>query len=437
MGFIGLGLILVLAWACHHWLEQQRILKTARLAIVMSLVSILFVMLLWQSAMQQQLTIGMLALMPVVIISFMAERIHQVSQDQDLTELVVTSAGTLFTIATCYLYLNSHLLLSAFILFPQLYLAVVAGLMMIGRWEGIRASELLRFRQLPAAEKHQLLGINRRNRDIVYKHNEKALLRLAADKLASKDALQNINIPVPETLARFDQLSELKQLEDKLKGLSAFVIKPNQGSQGNGIIVIHDVVDGHFITASGRQLTLSDLKIHIKEILLGHFSQSGGQDSAYLEPLIIQHPAVNILFDQGLADLRIIVAAGECQTAMLRLPTSQSDGKANLHQGAIGIAVNLQTGLTQRAQLQGKEITHHPDSGQALIDVALPYWPQIIAMAKACYRAIPLGYLGVDICLDHQDGPLVLEVNGRAGLEIQNVQQQGLANVLSRAMEQA
>jgi alpha-L-glutamate ligase-like protein len=437
MGIIGLTLILTLAWAAHHWLEKQRILKTARLAIVVSLVSILFVALLWQSALQQQLTIGMLALMPVVIISFMAERIHQVSQNQDLKELLVTTTGTLFTIATCYLYLNSHLLLSLFILFPQLYLAILASLMMIGRWEGIRTSELLRFKQLPKQEKQQLLGINQRNRGLVYKHNSKRDLRLAADKLESKKALQALNIPVPETLLRIDQLNELANLKDALHGLSEFVIKPNQGSQGNGILVIHQVTEQHFITASGRKLSLADLKNHIKEILLGHYSQSGGQDTAYIEPLIIQHPALNCLFAKGLADLRIIVAGGKCQTAMLRLPTSHSDGKANLHQGAIGIAIDISNGITQRAQLHGQEIQRHPDTQQPLLNIALPYWSQILDMAAACYDAIPLGYLGVDICLDHKAGPLVLEVNGRAGLEIQNVQRQGMASVFSNAMGDA
>ncbi|HBZ98517.1 MAG TPA: alpha-L-glutamate ligase-like protein, partial [Pseudomonas sp.] len=38
-------------------------------------------------------------------------------------------------------------------------------------------------------------------------------------------------------------------------------------------------------------------------------------------------------------DIRIIVLMGYPIMAMLRLPTRQSGGKANLHQGAIGVGV--------------------------------------------------------------------------------------------------
>ncbi len=46
--------------------------------------------------------------------------------------------------------------------------------------------------------------------------------------------------------------------------------------------------------------------------------------------------------------------------------------------------------------------------------------------ARNASHAIPLGYIGVDICIDQTRGPLVLEVNGRPGIEIQNVQKRGL-----------
>ena len=56
-------------------------------------------------------------------------------------------------------------------------------------------------------------------------------------------------------------------------------------------------------------------------------------------------------------------------------------------------------------------------------------------IAYNCARAIPLGYIGIDICIDQALGPLVLEVNGRPGLEIQNVQQEGLLNELGIATQ--
>jgi len=57
----------------------------------------------------------------------------------------------------------------------------------------------------------------------------------------------------------------------------------------------------------------------------------------------------------------------------------------------------------------------------------------LLSLAKPSYRAIPLGYLGVDICIDAERGPLVLEVNARPGLEIQNIKNRGIADLLAAA----
>jgi len=433
-GLLGFVLILTIAWSAHTLLEKLRILKTARLAIVISLVSILFIMLLWHSSVEQKLEFGMLALMPVVIISFVAERIHQVTQEKNWKELFTHSVGSLATICLCYLYLTSFLLQSVFALYPETYLLVLAGLMMIGSWEGIRASELIRFKHLNHSEKLNLLGINSRNRNLVYRHNSKSLLLLATDKLASKKQLSRYQIPVPKTLMTISNQHDLAAIDEALMALSAFVIKPNQGSQGKGILVIKEN-NGQFIGASGKTYTLKDLKKHIKEILIGHYSQCGDQDVAYIEPLIRQNHELNNISDLGLSDIRVILGKGQIISAMLRVPTTSSNGKANLHQGAIGIAIDIHTGLTQSAMHKGVPITQHPDNQAQLINVRLPFWDEICHMAKLSYDAIPLGYLGVDVCIDEETGPLILEVNGRAGLEIQNVQRQGLRQQLFQAVE--
>ena len=433
-GIIGFTVILLIAWLCHYLLEKLRILKTARLAIVISIVSVLFILLLWHSAIEQKFEFGMLALMPVVIISFVSERIHQVSQEGDWPELITNSLGSILAIALCYLYLSSHMLHTVFILYPETQLLVIAGLLFIGRWDGIRISELIRFKNLPKSQKHQLLGINSRNRNLVYRHNTKALLRLATDKLASKEALKRQGIPVPDTLFVIEGQKDINQLEQQLSQYNSFVIKPNQGSQGKGILVIRDK-HHDYLSASGKPYNLDALKKHIKEILIGHHSQSGDQDSAYLEPLIEQDEYLNQICDLGLSDIRVILGKGKVISAMLRMPTQHSSGKANLHQGAIGIAINIETGITNRARYNKKSIQQHPDSQAQLVGIQIPYWPQIISMAIASYQAIPLGYLGVDVCFSQQDGPLILEVNGRAGLEIQNIQQQGLKEKLFTAVK--
>jgi len=43
---------------------------------------------------------------------------------------------------------------------------------------------------------------------------------------------------------------------------------------------------------------------------------------------------------------------------------------------------------------------------------------------------VPLNYVGVDIVIDETDGPLILEINARPGLEIQNINGFGLGAAL-------
>ena len=47
-------------------------------------------------------------------------------------------------------------------------------------------------------------------------------------------------------------------------------------------------------------------------------------------------------------------------------------------------------------------------------------------MSARCFEAVGLGYLGVDIVLDRDLGPLILELNARPGLNIQIANRCGL-----------
>ena len=112
--------------------------------------------------------------------------------------------------------------------------------------------------------------------------------------------------------------------------------------------------------------------------------------------------------------------------AMVRLPTQASNGKANLHQGAIGAGVNLKTGVTLHGVWHNEIITHHPDTLNSIEGVCVPEWQRCLEIACGCYEMTNLGYLGVDLVLDRQYGPLMLELNARPGLNIQIANETGL-----------
>lgn len=425
-GIVAFTVILAVSYLSHLVFDKMRMLKIARLASIITINTLFFIAGLSLIGSHTNLEFGMLSLFPVVIISFVAERIHHMSDEHDWLGFLTVSLGTLFSITICFLVLSSFLLEGLFSFYPEFYMLVLALQIYIGQWTGLRISELHRFRGILKNKRHPVLGINERNRNLVYVHNEMKWLKLASDKLASKEKLKAFNIPSPGTLLVIKNLSELVLLNEFLTTVSQFALKPNQGSQGNGILIVVEKKEDVFVTAGGDRLTSEQIRRHCIEVISGTFSQSGDDDIVYFEPLLVQHESLQKLAPYGLSDIRIIVSRGHVVSSMLRMPTKSSDGKANLHQGAVGIAIDIHTGLTTNARVKNLSIDKHPDSDANLIDIQIPFWNEIIKMSMACQQAIELGYMGVDICIDKEQGPLVLEVNGRPGIEIQNIQNRGL-----------
>jgi len=118
-------------------------------------------------------------------------------------------------------------------------------------------------------------------------------------------------------------------------------------------------------------------------------------------------------------DIRVIVYDSVPVMAMLRLPTQHSNGCANLHQGAIGIGIDIRTGITTKAVFYGKEAKYIPGTKTKVRGIKIPKWNKILKIAVQAQKASKLGYAGIDVVLDEEDGPLVLEVNARPGLQIQ------------------
>ena len=269
-----------------------------------------------------------------------------------------------------------------------------------------------------------VVSMNNRNLDYVYPSNLRKHYQLADNKLLTKEALKPLGFGLCETYFSYRYFYELAKLETDLMTLSSFVIKPAQGSGGNGIMVIANRQGNNFITMSGKHLSVAEIRSHIGNIIFGVFAQ-GLNDIAIIEERLIGHEELSELNELGLSDIRIICYHTKPIQAMLRIATKASDGKANLHQGGIGIAVDLQTGKTTNAQIHRKDITVHPETGIELIGRTIPMWDDVLKLAIEVSKSLPLNYLGIDVAISF-DKAVVLEVNARPGIEIQNVNLKGM-----------
>lgn len=275
-------------------------------------------------------------------------------------------------------------------------------------------------------QRHGILGINARNLNYLFPHNPRRLYRLADCKLETKKVAQSLGVKVPETYGVINFQGEVRQLPKLVGDHQSFVIKPAQGSGGDGIVVIRDVTNAGYHKASGSIVKPEDLQYHIYNILSGMFSLGGQTDKAIIEYAVRFDPIFDEIAYQGVPDIRVIVYHGVPAMAMLRLPTRMSDGKANLHRGGVGVGIDLATGITLSGIQKDRYIDRHPETGQPLCDRQIPDWQTILEMASKLGDKTEFGYLGVDIVLDQEKGPLLLEINARPGLAIQIANREGI-----------
>jgi alpha-L-glutamate ligase-like protein len=211
-----------------------------------------------------------------------------------------------------------------------------------------------------------------------------------------------------------------------LHGHHEFVIKPNRGSAGRGVFVIVARTGETFLRHNGEKVRLDSLKQHLSDILSGMYSLGGQPDKVIIQQRIHLHPAFAAISYKGIPDVRVILYRNEPAMAMLRLPTRESNGRANLHQGGIGTGIDLETGMTHHAVQRNRFVDRHPDTGQPVVGMCVPYWEDVLDMSRCVARAVGLGYIGVDIVVDEDSGPMLLEANARPGLAIQIANGRGL-----------
>jgi alpha-L-glutamate ligase-like protein len=272
--------------------------------------------------------------------------------------------------------------------------------------------------------------MNGRNAGPVLGHNPRALYPVVDDKLRLAEVCRRVGVPTPAVFAVLETHGDLRHLEAVLAAHPDCVIKPARGSGGRGIMLLTGPAAGGYRRSGGATGTVPELKRHVADILSGLYSLGGRPDRAIVQQRLRTHPAFDRVSYRGTPDVRVLVYRGELAMAMLRLPTMESGGRANLHQGGVGVGIDLATGRTTRAVWHRRLVTRHPDTGEPLAGREVPDWSAVLAAARTVARATGLGFVGVDVVPDADAGPVVLEANARPGLGIQSANGVGLQKVL-------
>ncbi len=369
-------------------------------------------------------------LLPIIITPWYIDRFVTEMQQSDHLAALSRFVVTLGVSLVAYIFMSMDALVTFIVVNPEIWVLLTGAVLYFGRSSRYTKMDMQRFRRL-FAKHEEPLSMQIRNRDYIAKYNSHILYPLI-NKYDMKEQFEKWRVPSAELLALVNDEERLSALMIRLKTeeqfRKGFVIKPARSYGGKGIIVVEGrTAEGNFVIGGEIYAPIA-IETEIRKILQGEYLTSqtlGDKDIVIIEERIINHPKLaKISF--GLPDVRVIVFRGIPVMAMMRLATKESQGKANLKQGAIGAAVRLSDGVIYRAEIKGTEVERHPDTGERIIGFAFENWQEILAIACLAQKSSGLGYAGVDIVIDENDRVLLLEINKRPGLEIQNVNQHSL-----------
>lgn len=282
-----------------------------------------------------------------------------------------------------------------------------------------------------------ILGLNSRGVLYTSRYNSRASKKIADSKIATHKIMKKAKVAYPKIYKKFKNPEDVINF-DWSKLPSSFALKPSRGLGGEGIIVVKKKINTkknpkpQWLTTQKTRITEEDFKLHTLDILEGAYSMGNEPDMAFVQEYVGKHKAFNRLAYRGTPDVRVIVFNKIPVMAMLRLPTKESGGRANLHQGALGLGIDMSSGMTTSAIWHNSPIKRHPDFDTKLEGFKVPFWQKILETAVKGQIASGLGYAGVDIVIHPTKGPMIIELNAQPGLSIQLANMEGLKKRLER-----
>jgi len=200
-----------------------------------------------------------------------------------------------------------------------------------------------------------------------------------------------------------------------LKQGRKMVIKAVQGGGGLGLLFLQD----------GDE---TGLKVNGERMDWRQFADLAGRLEYHgLYPFVQQHPVLADFFAETVNTLRVTVYGGKGGARLfapvLRVGCRASIPVDNFQMGGLTVAIDEVTGMTVRACLRGVdgrrvEVERHPESGQPLLGVKIPFWSEIREMLLAFHERQPgFDLVGWDVLVGGE-GFWIIEGNHNPGMRM-------------------
>jgi hypothetical protein len=270
------------------------------------------------------------------------------------------------------------------------------------------------------------------------------------DKLMSYGLFRGLCLPHPEVYAVYHPngrtfgpvpcLQTPEQMAEFLRGRMTYPFfgKPVRDCRGGGASLVEAIDHARdvLLLAGGAEMSVEDYVREFPVALCAGHKVRAKRPSGYLfQELIVQHPLIDRLSGGRVSTLRMVVLLGDEGPRLFRVSWKLPVGN-NITDHAIGVRGNIKcsidpaTGRVERVLqsigpedkdvyalgMFGKPAEAHPDTGERLTDVQLPYWERTVKLCLHASAAFPgLRYQSWDMVMG-VDGPMLLELNHLGGV---------------------
>lgn len=144
-GVITFGTVILFVSLLHLILEKWGLLHIPKVVIMLTCVVLSLLGLSWLGVNSNWQALSASLFFPVVVLSITAERFAKTLVEEQFSEALKILGATFIIALLCIPLFQSDLLVGFFLTFPEFYAAILATMLLLGRWIGMRVLEYRRF----------------------------------------------------------------------------------------------------------------------------------------------------------------------------------------------------------------------------------------------------------------------------------------------------